>query len=502
MRNNSIFQYSCSLRARKLDWVEAKKLVLDVAQKCTPPFDEAEALNCLQSAWKYSPAYSLTDLGNAQRFVFHFEEDILFVYAFNKWLVWDTNKWNLDEDGRIFIFAKQICEFIKAESQNNSDAKIQKALIKHAKNSESLRAIKALLELAKTEESIPISHEILDKNPWLINCKNGVIDLHTGEIRSPTKSDLITKSLLVTYDKDATYPTWKKFLFEITQGDKDLVNFLKRAIGYTLTGLTTEHCIFFMYGIGRNGKSTFIEVLLHLFGDYQKKAPAEMLMSKPFQSIPNDIARLTRCRLAVSSELEQDRKFNESLIKDLTGGDKITARFMRGEWFDFEPTHKLWIYGNHKPTIKGTDEGIWARIKLIPFKAYFSEKQQDKNLLNKLLQELPGILNWAIEGCQDWQKQGLGFPQAVIDATDGYRTEMDHIASFINERCITGERNEKTKSSELFLAYQAWCDFNDEDSESHRMFGLKLSEKGYEKKKSGNGTFYFGIRLKSINYDF
>ena len=325
----------------------------------------------------------------------------------------------------------------------------------------------------------------------LLNCPNGTLDLQTGRLLKHDRADLLTKRIEVKYDSNAECPRWLAFLNRIMDGDQELILFLQRAVGYTLTGGVAEQCLFFMLGTGRNGKSTFIETLLALLGDYGQKAPTEMLMFKGNGGgIPNDLARLPGARLVVAAEVEQGRRLAESTVKDLTGGDTITARFLRQEFFDFTPTHKVWMYGNHKPVIKGTDEGIWRRIHLIPFAVQIPVSEQDPNLKAKLAEELPGILAWAVRGCLDWQKHGLSVPESVKEATADYRAEMDVVSAFIEECCTTGQ-NHYAKWKELYAAYTDWCNVNGERAESGKRFGNTLTERGY---KADNGTGNVAIR--------
>ena len=314
---------------------------------------------------------------------------------------------------------------------------------------------------------------------------------------------MITKIALVKYDPHAARPNWDQFLIDIFKGDETLINFVQKAVGYSLTGDISEQCLFFCYGTGKNGKTVFLETLKILFGDYAGKAPSEVLMMQRFQSIPSDIAKLKGKRLVITSEIEESRRFAESRIKDITGGDTITARRMYGDWFEFKPTHKLWIYGNHKPVIRGNDTGIWRRIKLIPFSVKISEDQQQPMnvLLEYFRKELSGILNWAIQGFIEYQKQGLPEPDAVKAATGEYRNEMDVIGQFIEECCIVGP-NEKVSSKELFDKYIEWCEENKEYNLTNRQFIYKLKERSLETLRGhANKVYINGISLGLLSDD-
>jgi putative DNA primase/helicase len=350
-----------------------------------------------------------------------------------------------------------------------------------------------MVDLARDEPGTPISHTDLDADPWLFNVLNGTLDLRTGELQPHDRGDLITKLAPVTFDPDAECPQWDAFLQRITGGDENLIRFLQRAAGHTLTGDISEQCLFFLHGRGQNGKTTFIETLMTLLGDYAQKAPTQMLIAKP-NAIPNDIARLPGARFVVAAEVEEGRPMAESLVKDLTGGDTLVARFLHQEYFEFRPSHKLWIYGNHRPLIQGTDEGIWRRIHLIPFDVWIPPGERDTRLIEKLRAELSGILNWAVRGCLEWQEHRLGTPEAVHQATSEYRSEMDVLGRFIEERCIT-QPDAQGRADELYRAYCDWCQANGEDSKTGTAFGRRLKERGFDKRRDSNGVYYVGIGL-------
>jgi putative DNA primase/helicase len=298
----------------------------------------------------------------------------------------------------------------------------------------------------------------------------------------------------VAYHPEAECPTWDAFLWRIMGGRQNIIDFLRRAVGYSLTGMVTEQCLFFLHGTGANGKSTFIEALATMFGDYFQKAPTEMIMTKYGQGVPNDVARLPGTRFVVAAEIEEGRQLAESLIKDLTGGDTVTARFLHREFFEFKSTHKLWMYGNHKPIVKGTDDGIWRRMRLIPFNVTIPEEERDANLPEALKTELDGILAWAVRGCLEWQHDGLGVPDEVKNATKKYRAEMDSLAEFIVDCCVEGP-GYLAGAADLHKRYSAWCASINETPMTATMFGRALRERGFEKEHTRNGAIYKGIGL-------
>jgi putative DNA primase/helicase len=282
-------------------------------------------------------------------------------------------------------------------------------------------------------------------------------------------------------------------------GDDELVAFLQRAAGYALTGITSEHCLFFIYGTGRNGKSTFAEVILAMMGEYAQKAPSSMLMASRSSAIPNDVARLPGARFVIASEVNQGRSWDEALVKDLTGGDRMVARFLHQELFEFRSTHKLWIYGNHKPMVRGTDDGIWSRIHLVPFTVFIKPQHRDPKLIDKLCQELPGILAWAVTGCMTWQVSGLMLPKAVRDATAQYRSEMDVLGDFLDEQCIIEMENVnlKTTVKALYIEYTEWCKRVNQRPEKKQSFNELMRRRGFDDARgAGNALTWYGVQIR------
>jgi putative DNA primase/helicase len=317
--------------------------------------------------------------------------------------------------------------------------------------------------------------------------------MHSFTPRPQKRSDMMSRSTHVSYNKGALCPLWDSFLQRIMP-DPEARAYLQRAVGYSLTGSTREQCLFFCWGSGLNGKSVFLDVVLAMLGDYGASARIETFMQRRPGDIPNDLARLAGARFVTVSETSEGARLNESLIKDVTSGDTICARFLHREFFDFKPQFKLWIRGNHKPQIRGTDEGIWRRIHLIPFLVKIPKEEQDKDLVEKLKGELPGILNWALEGCAAWQAQGLNPPLLVTEATRNYREELDVVGRFLEECCDISKMAE-TRASDLYKAYTSWCEESREHAASQRTFGEALTEKGFERRLSA-GVWYRGLALR------
>jgi len=422
-----------------------------------------------------------TDLGNAARLVARYGAKLRFCHPWSRWLIWDGQCWKIDDTAEVVRCAKDTVRMIYAEALETEEESKRKELARHAIRSEARGSIKAMLGLATSEPGIPVLPDQLDTDSWLLNVQNGTLDLRDGLLREQRQEDFITKLCPVSYDPKADCPLWLKFLKEIMP-DEATVMFLQRAIGYSLTGDTSERVLFILYGCGDNGKTTFLEVIRSLLGDYALRTPTETLMLKRSSNIPNDVARLRGARFVSASESEQGRKLAEALVKDLTGGDTITARFMRAEWFDFIPRCKIWLATNHKPEIRGTDRAIWNRIRLIPFEVSIAEDRQDKHLDDKLKGELPGILAWAVRGCLAWQRDGLGTPDKVKAATSAYRLEMDTLGAFIEDCCIE-EPDRKALAGDLLAAYQDWS--GDRKMSPNRL-GRALGERGYVRSRKTN----------------
>jgi putative DNA primase/helicase len=436
-----------------------------------------------------------TDTTNAYRLLTEHGKDIRYNAPWKKWLVWNGSHWELDDGYLIHDRGVKMMRGIYEELLKTSDYRDRLDIEKHGVQSESARRRKALIEVASWIPELNVKTDNLDKDPWLFNVRNGTVDLRTGEIREHNQEDLITRIANVDYDPNADCPAWKKFIMEIMGYNAELIRFIQNAAGWAVTGDTSEQTMFILFGTGANGKSTFLNTVMNLLGDYATATPTETFMRKSGDQITNDIARLRGTRFVTTTEAEHGRRLSEPLIKQITGNDRMTARFLYGEFFNFVPTFKIWMATNHKPVIKGTDHGIWRRIKLIPFITRIEEENQDKHLEQKLMREGSGILNWLIEGAGRWCTEGLNTPNIIISATAEYRSEMDVIGNFIKERCIQTD-NVSIRSRELFKSYQDWCDENNEHAVSERFFGLRLKELGLGQKRLGDGRYWQGIQLR------
>jgi len=442
--------------------------------------------------------FELTDMGNGERFADQHRGKVRYCHPWRTWLCWDGCRWAIDNAGRPMQLAKQTARSIHREAAYTRDQNEQQAISKHSMASQRRERLAAMLALAQSEDGIPILPDELDRDPWLLNVQNGTLDLRTGKLRRHNQADLITKVAPVVFDATADCPNWLAFLRRVTDDNGELIGYLERLVGYCLTGRTSDHVLPFFYGVGANGKSTFVNTVLALLGDdYGMKSPPEMLMLRRGEQHPTERADLMGKRLAACVETEDGRRLAESLVKELTGGDRVRARRMRQDFFEFSPTHKVWIIGNHKPTVTGTDHGIWRRIKLIPFTVTIPEAERDEQLPDKLLRELSGILNWALLGCREWQDGGLGEPDVVRQATGGYRADEDVLGEFIDECCELGNQCRES-FADLYASYGEWCETNRERPLTKRKFGSRLAERGLpDERGTGGRKMRCGIAIRA-----
>jgi putative DNA primase/helicase len=446
--------------------------------------------------------YARTDLGNAERFVDARRDRVLWCPARKTFLCWDGHRYAWDERGATLQLAHETAKGIFHEAAHAEDEAEQKAIAKWALASQNESRLNAMLSQAKPY--LAVGMEELDRDPWLVNCQNGTLDLRTGRLRPPDPADRITKIVPVDYDPDAPCPRFRRFLKE-TLVDDALIRFVKRYAGYTLTGVTRERLLAILYGSGKNGKTTLVELFHEVLGDYARNTDVETLLIKRYQGVGNDVAALKGARFVSAAEVERGRRLAESKVKQLTGRDTVTARFLFGENFDFKPEFKLWLSTNNKPVIQGTDDAIWDRLRLIPFTQRFEGERADAKLADRLREERAGVFAWMVEGCLEWQEHGLEEPDTVRDATKQYREEMDTLAAFIEERCVLGE-GLVAPATPLYKQYQMWCDDAGEKPETQKMFGMRLRDRGFENGKIKRGAHkdlkgWFGIGIRADHPD-
>jgi len=444
--------------------------------------------------------HSPTDLGNARRLVEHHGADFRHVPSWG-WLVWDGRRWTLDETGEVMRRAKQVPGLIRVEAlKRPPGTAIRKSLMEWALRSESRSRLEAMVALAQTEPEVVARADQFDADPWSLNVLSGTVGLRTGKLRPHWREDLITKLAPVDYNPAATCPRFEAFLDRIMDGNADLIRFLQRAIGYSLTGLTIEQVLFILYGIGANGKTTLLETIRYTLGDYAMQADPSTFLIRGADAIRNDVARCRGARFVSAVEMNSGRHLDEALVKQVTGGDTMTTRLLYHEPFEFQFTGKVFLACNHKPEIRGADLGIWRRIRLIPFEVTIPPEEQDKHLVDALKQEASGILRWAIEGYLAWQREGLGTAGAVVEATAEYREASDSLAGFLAERCVM-DSSLSCPVGDLYRAYREWAEGTGERPVSQRRFGQMLAERGFKLDRTIRPMVCVGLALRSDTRD-
>lgn len=432
--------------------------------------------------------FRLTELGNAERIAYEYGHVIKFVNDIG-WFIWDGKRWKIDNKKEIERITAKV---LRSLNKSEDESEMKWARMCERRNVR-MNSIKDLMPL------VPGERQEFDKHKFLFNVENGVVDLKTGKLQQHDRELKLTKITNIVFDENAKCPEWLNFLDQIFLGDKSLIEYMQRLIGYSLTGDISEQIMMFLVGGGSNGKSTFINTIKDLMGDFGRQAKSDTFIKKKESGANNDIARLVGSRFVSAIESEEGEKLADSFVKQITGGEPVLARFLRQEFFEFIPEFKVFFTTNHKPIIGGLDEGIWRRVKLIPFNLSLPAHKRDKRLPEKLSLEMPGILNWAIEGCMKWQQDGLKEPKVVAEATGKYKDDMDILAPFLDEVCYVDERENESimiEAKELYNTYERWCFNSGERSLGNRSFYRMLETKGFGKTKgTGNKTFLTGITL-------
>ena len=426
----------------------------------------------------------------AVSFTRRYQRDWRYIAAWGKWLMWDGQRWRAEETLAATDLIRHVCRHAAVRADSS------KVAAKLAASS----TVGGVERLARSDRRHAATTDEWDADIWLINTPGGVVDLRTGRMRPHDRADRMTKIASATQVAGSTCPTWMRFLDQVTGGDAELQAYLQRMFGYCLTGATSEHALFFLYGTGANGKSVFVNTLFTLLGDYAANAPMDTFMETRGDRHPTDLAGLRGSRFVGATETEQGRRWNESKIKEITGGDRVSARFMRQDFFTYVPQFKLVIAGNHKPAIRNIDEAMRRRLHLIPFTITVPPEKRDKQLQTKLLAEANGIFSWGVEGCLAWQREGLQQPQSVLNATDEYFEDEDAIGQWMGERCYV-EPAARSLTADLFADWREWAEKHGEFVGSIKRFSETLVSRRFARWRNPKGAMGFqGISLQPKEY--
>jgi putative DNA primase/helicase len=401
-----------------------------------------------------------------------------YVEAWGCWLHWDGRRWKREKTQLVVhLIRETVAELLKRTPQRVPG-----------------NVVAIAERYAQTTREVARDETLWDADPWLLNCPNGTVDLRTGALRPHSPHDHLTKVAHAT--PGGGCPLWKEFLFAVTGGDSEVQAYLQRTVGYWLTGITSEQVFFFAYGTGANGKSVFVNTLLTILGDYARSAPTETFMMTRMERHPTELAGLRGYRMVAAVELSRGARWNESRLKMLTGGERVTARFMRQDEFEYQPQLKLLIVGNHRPSLRSVDEAMRRRLHLLPFEVTIPKEDRDPDLTVKLLAERDGILAWALQGCLDWQREGLNPPPPVRAATEAYFSSQDTLGRWLDECCQQGP-NMRAASGELFDAWKQWCEANGEFVGPRNDFSQALSDRGFKAVRGGTtGRGFMGLALR------
>ncbi|MBI4332459.1 MAG: hypothetical protein HY673_14395 [Chloroflexi bacterium] len=440
----------------------------------------------------------LTDSTNAELLAQLWGDRLRYDHQRGRWLLWRGHYWQADDDGEIYRMATEAARERYRRATTIGDLSERQRVANWAIASEQRGRLEAAMALAKAVKPIANSGQDFDADPWLFGVANGIIDLRTGALRPGRAADGVTLHSRIVFDQAARCARWLQFLEEIFDGDRELIDYLQKAFGYSLTGMTREQVYFICYGTGANGKGRLMTPLRYVLGDYAYNAPFSTFELTNRPSIPNDLAAIERRRFITSSETNDGTRLNEARLKALSGEDPCTARYLHKEFFSFMPVCKIWLSVNHKPIVRDDSYGFWRRVRLVPFTRQFKGKHADLQLLDKLLAEAPGILNWLVAGCLGWQKSGLEpTPPAVMTATEEYQAESDPLADFIADCCIVCP-SATGKASALYETYLKWShgqSLGEIEILTSTKFGTRLGKK-FQKKPTETGVIYYGIGLK------
>ncbi len=521
-RNSTLTSLAGTMRRRGMgaDAIAAA-LMVENAKRCQPPLPAEEVERIALSVGRYAPgmrgndfapsalvpsratspgaggvdllALNCTDSGNAELFAELYGAHVRYDHTQQRWLLWDGNRWREPRGGELMSMAKEAARarYVAASAAEDREQR------KWAFGSESRSRIDNVLYLARAVPPIDDREGTWDRDRMLLGVRNGVVDLTTGELRPGLPDDRITLCACAPFDPDAPALRWEQFVSEIFHGDRELIAFTQRAVGYCLTGDVSEQCFFLCHGKGMNGKSQLLNALRYVFGDYAADTPFSTFELRARAIIPNDLAALVGRRVVTAVETSEAARLNEARIKAVTGGDPITCRFLHREFFTYDPVFKLWLACNHRPMVQDHSDGFWRRVRLIPFEVQFRGEREDRRLREKLQAEVVGILAWCVRGALDWYREGLQPPSVVLTATEEYRADADPLGPFIEDCCVVGPEH-RAGAAELYKTYTDWCHssgIGQREMLGSVRFGRQMAER-FRKTRSNKARGYAGVGLR------
>lgn len=503
----ALSEQGCDVRVVKLPYPIVKKDGKDISDWLAEAHKAKEFDELIDQAVEFTPAAEptlssnsphLTDQGNAERLVARFGDQMRYCEDFGGWVIYDGKRWQRDRTKRAEALAKETVRAMYAEAATLEDEGERKRLAAHAIKCESRHRIVNMLAMAASEPGVAVMADSFDTQPFLLNCKNCTVDLTTGKLSRHNPADLLMKMVNADYDPRASCPRWEKFLLELMDDDIDMVLYLQRAFGYSASGDVSENVFFLMHGQeGWNGKTTLGETYGDVLGDYSFIAPIETFLAKRYESVPNDLAALKGSRFVLAVEPRKGVRFDEGRLKQLTGGDQVSARFMRAEFFSFHPECKIWIAANDRPHISETKHSIWRRVRELPFTVTIPPEKRNPHMKEYLLEERDGILAWVVQGCLRWQKHGLGSPEKVTAAVEEYRRTEDTLQDFITDY-IEQVPSAETRGADLYAAYRKYAETEGIRKPwlANKQFAEEMQSHGFRKTHTKKGAQWIGITLK------